>query len=45
MLKCIPFSPVYPSVVAAVFTVWSGYDYVREGLRQLHESGRGEAGT
>lgn len=45
MLKCVPFSPVYPAVLAAACTLWSGYDYVREGLRQLHESGRGEAGT
>ena len=45
MLKVVPFSPIYPVSVAALFTIWSGVDYVREGLRQLGESGaHGEAG-
>jgi CDP-diacylglycerol--glycerol-3-phosphate 3-phosphatidyltransferase/cardiolipin synthase len=38
MLKVVPFSPLYPAALAAVFTVWSGIDYFRLGLRQLHES-------
>jgi CDP-diacylglycerol--glycerol-3-phosphate 3-phosphatidyltransferase len=40
MLKVVPFSPVYPCLVAGVFTVWSAVDYFREGLRQLHASGK-----
>jgi len=35
MLKVVPFSPVWPCIVAGVFTVWSTIDYVREGLRRL----------
>jgi len=35
MLKIIPLDPIYPTVVAAIFTVWSGIEYFREGLRQL----------
>jgi CDP-diacylglycerol--glycerol-3-phosphate 3-phosphatidyltransferase len=38
MLKWVPFSPIYPCIVAAACTVWSGVDYVRQGLRILHES-------
>lgn len=37
MLKIIPFSPLYPTIAATVFTVWSGIEYFREGLRQLHD--------
>lgn len=37
MLKVVPFSPLYPCLVAALFTVWSGIDYVRHGLRVLGE--------
>jgi cardiolipin synthase (CMP-forming) len=40
MLKVVPFSPVYPCLVAGFFTVWSTVDYFREGLRQLHASGK-----
>jgi len=36
MLKIIPFSPLYPTIAATIFTVWSGIEYFREGLRQLH---------
>ena len=32
MLKVVPLSPVYPAIVAGVFTVWSGVIYVRQGL-------------
>jgi CDP-diacylglycerol--glycerol-3-phosphate 3-phosphatidyltransferase len=39
MLKLIPFSPVYPATVAAVFTIWSAVTYVRQGLGILRESG------
>lgn len=35
MLKVVPFSPLIPTVVAAVFTLWSSWFYVREGIRQL----------
>lgn len=35
MLKIVPFSPIIPTVVAAVFTLWSSWFYVREALRQL----------
>ena len=35
MLKLLPFSPLYPAIVAAVFTVWSGVDYIRMGISQL----------
>lgn len=38
MLKWVPFSPLYPCLAAAVCTIWSGVDYVRQGLRILHES-------
>ena len=34
----IPLPPIYPTIVAAVFTVWSGIEYLREGLRQLHDT-------
>ncbi len=35
MLKVVPFSPLIPTVVAAVLTLWSSWFYVREALRQL----------
>ena len=37
MLKLFNLSPVYPVIVATVFTIWSGIEYFREGLRQLRE--------
>lgn len=37
MLKVLPFSPLYPCLVAAACTVWSGVDYVRQGIRILNE--------
>jgi len=43
MLKVVPFSPIYPCILASVCTVWSGVDYVREGLRILHASGQADA--
>ena len=38
MLKWVPFSPLYPCLVAAFWTLWSGVDYIREGVRILHEN-------
>lgn len=35
MLKWIPFSPLYPTIVAAIFTLYSGYAYYMQGHRQL----------
>ena len=35
MLKVVPFSPIYPCLVASVFTLWSGYVYLMKGIRQL----------
>jgi CDP-diacylglycerol--glycerol-3-phosphate 3-phosphatidyltransferase/cardiolipin synthase len=35
MLKIVPFSPAYPCLVAAFFTIWSGLEYIREGRRIL----------
>jgi len=35
MLKLVPFDPLYPCVVAAVFTVWSGAEYLCKGIGQL----------
>ncbi|MFT3989858.1 MAG: CDP-diacylglycerol--glycerol-3-phosphate 3-phosphatidyltransferase [Luteolibacter sp.] len=35
MLKIVPFSPIYPCAVAAVFTVWSGLYYFIAGTRIL----------
>lgn len=35
MLKVVDFSPVYPCIVATVFTVWSSIAYVRQGWEIL----------
>lgn len=35
MLKVVPFSPLYPCLVAALFTLWSGIGYIQNGYRQL----------
>jgi CDP-diacylglycerol--glycerol-3-phosphate 3-phosphatidyltransferase len=45
MLKVVPFSPLYPAAIAALFTVWSAVDYIRAGLRQLHDSEHVRPGT
>lgn len=37
MLKIIPLSPIYPTIAATIFTIWSGIQYFREGLQQLHD--------
>jgi len=38
MLKLFDLSPTYPTVLAAVFTLWSGVVYFLEGLSQLPKS-------
>ncbi len=35
MLRVVPLSPVYPCLVAAVFTIWSSVTYIRQGQRIL----------
>lgn len=40
MLKWIHLPPLYPCVLAAVFTVWSGYEYLRDARRQIVASTR-----
>lgn len=35
MLKAIPISPVYPCLLAAFFTLWSTFEYIRQGLAIL----------
>lgn len=37
MLRVVPFSPLYPCLVAAVFVVWSGAVYLRQALAQTSE--------
>lgn len=37
MLKLFNISTAIPTVVAAIFTIWSGIVYFQEGLRQLRE--------
>ena len=37
MLKVVPFSPIWPCVVAVVFTVWSAVTYIRVGLGILRQ--------
>lgn len=35
MLRVVPISPVYPCVIAGIFTVWSSISYIRQGQRIL----------
>ncbi|MEO7098204.1 MAG: CDP-diacylglycerol--glycerol-3-phosphate 3-phosphatidyltransferase [Luteolibacter sp.] len=35
MLKVVDLSPVYPCIVAAVFTIWSSVTYIRQGWEIL----------
>jgi CDP-diacylglycerol--glycerol-3-phosphate 3-phosphatidyltransferase len=35
MLKFTHIDLIFPTIVAAVFTIWSGYDYYMMGYRQL----------
>ena len=37
MLKWVPFSPLYPAVLAAIFTVWSGVSYFQLGLTLIRK--------
>lgn len=37
MLKLFNIPTLIPTIVAAVFTIWSGIAYFQEGLRQLRE--------
>ncbi|SHJ44115.1 CDP-diacylglycerol--glycerol-3-phosphate 3-phosphatidyltransferase [Rubritalea squalenifaciens DSM 18772] len=36
MLKVIPFSPIYPTLLAAILTLWSSWAYVLNAIRQLN---------
>ncbi len=36
MLKVVPLSPVYPCLIAAVFTIWSMLAYLGQGWKILH---------
>lgn len=36
MLKVIPFSPLYPTIIAAVLTLWSSWAYVLDAIRLLN---------
>ena len=44
MLKWDHLSPQWPCVVAAVFTIWSGGNYVRQGLSMLESHSRDKCG-
>jgi CDP-diacylglycerol--glycerol-3-phosphate 3-phosphatidyltransferase len=35
MLKVVPFSPMWPCLVAAIFTLWSAAEYIRRGIHIL----------
>ena len=39
MLRIHLLPPLYPCLIAAVFTVWSAVVYIRQGLGILHASG------
>ena len=45
MLKWVPFSPIYPCAVAALFTVWSGAVYLSHGIAQLRDSPHAKPGS
>lgn len=36
MLKVIPFSPIYPTLLAAILTLWSSWAYVLNAIQQLN---------
>lgn len=44
MLKIVPFDPLWPCLLAAVFTVISGAVYLREGIGQLRHGTRPDPG-
>ncbi|MGJ8673392.1 CDP-alcohol phosphatidyltransferase family protein [Rubritalea sp.] len=37
MLKVVPLSPLYPTIVAAVLTLWSSWAYSLNCIRQVNE--------
>lgn len=37
MLKWVPFSPIYPAILAAIFTLWSGIAYFLVGLKLIRQ--------
>ena len=37
MLKVVPWSPVYPTIIAAVLTLWSSWAYSLNCIRQLNQ--------
>lgn len=38
MLKIIPLSPLYPTLIAAILTLWSSWAYVLNALKQLNHT-------
>lgn len=38
MLRVVPLSPVYPAILAGIFTVWSAFIYVNQGLGIIRRS-------
>jgi CDP-diacylglycerol--glycerol-3-phosphate 3-phosphatidyltransferase/cardiolipin synthase len=38
MLQIRIMPPLYPCCLAAVFTAWSGVNYILEGVRQLQQN-------
>ncbi|MDQ8191045.1 CDP-diacylglycerol--glycerol-3-phosphate 3-phosphatidyltransferase [Roseibacillus persicicus] len=38
MLKWVPFSPLYPAVLASIFTIWSGVSYFQLGLTLIRKA-------
>jgi CDP-diacylglycerol--glycerol-3-phosphate 3-phosphatidyltransferase len=37
MLKWVPFSPLYPAILASIFTIWSGVSYFQLGLTLIRK--------
>lgn len=37
MLKWVPFSPIYPTILASIFTFWSGVTYFLIGLHLIRQ--------
>ncbi len=37
MLKLVPLSPIYPSILAGIFTLWSAIIYIRQGLAIIRD--------
>lgn len=37
MLKVVPLSPLYPTLIAAILTLWSSWAYSLNCIRQLHQ--------